>query len=167
MAFGNSYNDEERCLAAGYDNGDVKVFDLRTGTVRFETNVKNGVRTPRRRRRRRALGRSRRPWRQVCGIEFDRKEIPMNKFVATCLESQFTVWASPPPPPPAGAGAAGAGAEEPRPGAQDARTQHPKKGMASLACKTEQGATLWGVKHLPQNREARGLAAAGAGDQPR
>ena len=44
MAFGNSYNDEERCVLAGYDNGDVKLFDLRTGTVRYETNVKNGVR---------------------------------------------------------------------------------------------------------------------------
>lgn len=31
-------------MLAGYDNGDVKMFDLRTGTVRFETNVKNGVR---------------------------------------------------------------------------------------------------------------------------
>lgn len=26
---GNSYNDSERCIAAGYDNGDVKLFDLR------------------------------------------------------------------------------------------------------------------------------------------
>ena len=30
VAFGNSYNDEERCVLAGYDNGDVKMFDLRT-----------------------------------------------------------------------------------------------------------------------------------------
>lgn len=28
---GNSYSDEERCVAAGYDNGDVKLFDLRYG----------------------------------------------------------------------------------------------------------------------------------------
>ena len=28
VAFGNSYNDAERCIAAGYDNGDVKIFDL-------------------------------------------------------------------------------------------------------------------------------------------
>lgn len=45
VAFGNSYNDEERCLLAGYDNGDVKMFDLRTGTIRYETNIKNGVRS--------------------------------------------------------------------------------------------------------------------------
>lgn len=30
VAFGNSFNDEERCVLAGYDNGDVKLFDLRT-----------------------------------------------------------------------------------------------------------------------------------------
>jgi hypothetical protein len=34
VAIGNSYNDQERCVLAGYDNGDVKMFDLRTGTVR-------------------------------------------------------------------------------------------------------------------------------------
>lgn len=34
VAFGNSFNDEERCLLAGYDNGDVKMFDLRMNRVR-------------------------------------------------------------------------------------------------------------------------------------
>lgn len=43
VAFGNSYNDAERCIAAGYDNGDVKIFDLRTNTLRWDTNVRNGV----------------------------------------------------------------------------------------------------------------------------
>lgn len=33
MAFGNSFNDNERCLLAGYDNGDVKMFDLRMNKV--------------------------------------------------------------------------------------------------------------------------------------
>jgi hypothetical protein len=33
VAFGNSFNDEERCVLAGYDNGDVKLFDLRTNKV--------------------------------------------------------------------------------------------------------------------------------------
>jgi hypothetical protein len=37
----------------------------------------------------------------VCGVQFDRRDIPMNKFVVTCLESQFHVF--------------------------DARTQHPQK----------------------------------------
>lgn len=44
VAFGNSYNDEERCVIAGYDNGDIKLFDLKTMSLKWETNVKNGVR---------------------------------------------------------------------------------------------------------------------------
>ena len=32
MAFGNAFNEHERCLLAGYDNGDLKLFDLRTNT---------------------------------------------------------------------------------------------------------------------------------------
>ena len=43
LTAGNSYNDTERCVCAGYDNGDIKLFDLRTMTQRWETNVKNGV----------------------------------------------------------------------------------------------------------------------------
>lgn len=42
VAFGNAYSDDERCIVAGYDNGDVKLFDLRTQTMRWETNVGNG-----------------------------------------------------------------------------------------------------------------------------
>ncbi len=33
VAFGNAHNDEERCVAAGYDNGDIKLFDLRMNVV--------------------------------------------------------------------------------------------------------------------------------------
>ena len=43
---------------------------------------------------------------QVCSIEFDRKDIPMNKVVATTLEAKLSVY--------------------------DLRTQHPTKGFASL-----------------------------------
>ena len=63
VAFGNSYSDDERCIVAGYDNGDVKVFDLRANTMRYETNVSNGV----------------------TSIEFDRKDIEMNKMVVSIL----------------------------------------------------------------------------------
>ena len=42
----------------------------------------------------------------MCGLEFDRKDIEMNKLVATCLESKFHVF--------------------------DMRTEHPKKGYASV-----------------------------------
>lgn len=32
-------------MCAGYDNGDVKLFDLRNMSLRWETNIKNGVRS--------------------------------------------------------------------------------------------------------------------------
>jgi WD40 repeat protein len=67
VSFGDSYNDMDRCLVTGYDNGDVKLFDLRTNTVRWETNCSNGV---------------------TCA-EFDRKDIEMNKLIVTTLESTF------------------------------------------------------------------------------
>ena len=67
VAFGNSYNNEERSVLAGFDNGDVKLFDLRTNTMRWETNCKNGV----------------------TSVQFDRPDIAMNKIVVTTLESKF------------------------------------------------------------------------------
>lgn len=45
-------------------------------------------------------------FRQVCFVEFDRKDINMNKLVATVLESKIHVF--------------------------DMRTQHPKKGFAKM-----------------------------------
>lgn len=70
VAFGNSYNSDERIVVAGYDNGDVKMFDLKTMSLRWESNVINGV----------------------CDIEFDRNDIQMNKLVVTTLESKFFVF---------------------------------------------------------------------------
>lgn len=117
VTFGDSHNNDERAVAAGYDNGDVKLFDLRNMSLRWETNVKNGV----------------------CGVEFDRKDIKMNKLVVTTLEGGLHVY--------------------------DMRTQHPEKGFA---CVSERDAgrslgtngvisgakaTVWCAKHLPQNRE--------------
>ncbi|KIZ04239.1 WD repeat-containing protein 92 [Monoraphidium neglectum] len=126
VALGNSHDDEERCLLAGYDNGDVKMFDLRTNTVRWEANVKNGV----------------------CGLQFDRADIKMNKFVAACLESQLHVY--------------------------DARTQHPREasagdarsgslGFAGMTEKLARGTTVWGAAHLPQNRDVF-MAHSGDGE---
>ena len=40
---GHAYNTEERSVVAGYDNGDIKMFDLRKMALRWETNLKNGV----------------------------------------------------------------------------------------------------------------------------
>ncbi len=66
VGFGNSYNDDERCICAGYDNGDVKMFDLRTTGTLWETNVDNGI----------------------TSVQFDRQDIEMNKLVVTTLESR-------------------------------------------------------------------------------
>lgn len=44
---GHAFNEQDRCVCAGYDNGDIKLFDLRNMSVRWETNIKNGVRSTR------------------------------------------------------------------------------------------------------------------------
>ncbi|NXJ49598.1 WDR92 protein, partial [Spizaetus tyrannus] len=110
---GNAYNQEERVVCAGYDNGDIKLFDLKTMSLRWETNIKNGV----------------------CSLEFDRKDVNMNKLVATSLEGKFHVF--------------------------DMRTQHPTKGFASVSEKAQKS-TIWQVRHLPQNRDIF-MTSGGAG----
>jgi WD40 repeat protein len=105
VAFGNNFG-EERCVAAGFDNGDVKMFDLRTNTVVWETNVSNGV----------------------CAIEFDRKDIEMNKMVVGALEANFAVY--------------------------DLRTRSAEEGFAHLTEKgAHKGSTVWQCRHLPQKRD--------------
>ena len=103
VAFGNSVGDE-RCIAAGYDNGDVKLFDLRTNSMRWETNASNGV---------------------TC-VEFDRKDVEMNKLAVCTLESRFRIF--------------------------DVRTQHAEEGFAHVAEKAHK-ATVWLARFLPQNRD--------------
>lgn len=92
-------------VAAGYDNGDLKMFDLRRMSLHWETQVPNGI----------------------CGLAFDRKDIEMNKLLATCLEGRLHMW--------------------------DLRTFHTKQGFAGLSHKVEKGQTIWGGHFLPQNRE--------------
>ncbi|XP_044265135.1 dynein axonemal assembly factor 10 [Tribolium madens] len=104
VAFGNSYNNEERVVAAGYDNGDLKVYDLRSMAVKWSKCLKNGI----------------------VSLQFDRKDIPMNKLVATTLESKIFCF--------------------------DVRTQHPTRGFAQVVEKAH-SSTVWCARHLPQNRE--------------
>lgn len=61
VAFGDSYNKDERCVCAGFDNGDIRVFDLRTLQIRWESNVRNGV----------------------CGLETNNKYKPLEKLIAS------------------------------------------------------------------------------------
>lgn len=104
VSFGNSFNNDERCICAGFDNGDIKLFNLRTNKIQWEKNCKNGI----------------------TSIEFDRKDIEMNKLLVTTLESKFHCY--------------------------DVRTQHAKDGFACLYEKAHRS-TVWMGKHLPQNRD--------------
>lgn len=101
VTFGNSFNTEERVVVAGYDNGDVKMFDLRSMSLSWESNLRNGV----------------------CSLEFDRKDIAMNKLVATTLESKLYVF--------------------------DVRTSHPKRGYPFL---TEKVGFVMGREFLHATR---------------
>ena len=103
VAFGNSFGDE-RCVAAGYDNGDLKIFDLRANAMRWETNLGNGI----------------------TSVQFDRKDVEMNKCVVTTLESRFRIF--------------------------DLRTQHAEEGFASVTERAHK-ATVWLSRHTPQNRD--------------
>ena len=60
------------------------MFDLKAMRVRWETQLENGI----------------------CGLAFDRKDIDMNKLLATCLEGRIHMW--------------------------DLRTFHEKKGFAIM-----------------------------------
>jgi len=104
VAFGNAFNAEERIVCAGYDNGDIKMLDLRAMELRWETNVSNGV----------------------CSLEFDRRDIKMNKLIATTIESHFYVF--------------------------DIKVQHPTKGFGYIKNNVHKH-TIWTVRHLPQYRE--------------
>lgn len=105
VAFGNSFNDNERNIIAGYDNGDLKMYDLRKNSLVWDHNLLNGV----------------------CGVQFDRKDTKMNKVVVTTLEGKVHVF--------------------------DMRTHHFEHGYTSLEHKMKKSSTIWGVEHLPQNRD--------------
>lgn len=64
---------------------------------------------------------------KVCSLEFDRKDIIMNKLLATTLESKLHVF--------------------------DMRTQNDNHGGFASVSEKAHGSTVWLGKHLPQNRE--------------
>ena len=70
----------------------------------------------------------------VTALEFDRKDIAMNKLVATTLESRLALY--------------------------DMRTYNVDKGYANLSHKAH-NSTIWFAKHAPQNRE---IFVTGGGD---
>lgn len=104
VGFGNSEDHKERILSAGYDNGDLKLFDLKMNKLIMDENLKNGI----------------------CGLEFDRKDIKMNKLVCTTLEGNCHIF--------------------------DLRTYHKVKGFSSI-CEKISDSTVWGIRHSPFNRD--------------
>lgn len=67
VAYGGCFNREERNLGIGYDNGDIKIYDLRMGKLIYGENVKSGI----------------------VSIEFDKKNIQFNKMVVSTLDSKI------------------------------------------------------------------------------
>ena len=67
----------------------------------------------------------------ICGLQFDRKDTKMNKLVASTLEGKLHVF--------------------------DMRTYNIDSGYASLEEKAPETKTIWGVSHLPQNRDLFGV----------
>jgi WD40 repeat protein len=70
VCFGNTVSQHDPVVVAGYDNGDVRLIDLRNMKVRWETNTKKGV----------------------CHVSFDRKDILMNKLSVACLNGSLSVY---------------------------------------------------------------------------
>lgn len=106
-AFGNSFNGTDRCVVTGYDNGEVKMLDLRSMRIRWETQLPSGV----------------------CHLSFDRKDIQMNKLMASCLDGFLHVF--------------------------DVRTYHPQSGFANYSHKVT-NSTIWGCHPIPHDRETMG-----------
>eukprot|EP01119_Soliformovum_irregulare_P024362 TRINITY_DN8716_c0_g1_i3.p1 TRINITY_DN8716_c0_g1~~TRINITY_DN8716_c0_g1_i3.p1 ORF type:complete len:215 (-),score=44.00 TRINITY_DN8716_c0_g1_i3:154-798(-) len=103
VAFGNSHGDE-RTLCAGFDNGDLYMFDLRKNSIMWTHHFDKGI----------------------CCIEFDRKDIEMNKLGVSLLKSEFQIF--------------------------DLRTFNTTKGYSFLST-TAHDSTIWTIRHLPQNRD--------------
>ena len=70
VSFGNSFDYKERCIGLGYDNGDVKLYDIRASKLKWKTNLKYGI----------------------SSIEFDKKDSQMNKMIATTFESKLHIF---------------------------------------------------------------------------
>ncbi|XP_043911889.1 dynein axonemal assembly factor 10 [Protopterus annectens] len=104
VAFGELLRNEKRVGCSGHDHGVIKILPYRHMALHWPTSILNCV----------------------CWVEFDRKDINMNKLVATSLEGKFHVF--------------------------DMRTQHPTKGFASVSEKAHKS-TVWQARHLPQNRD--------------
>lgn len=70
VCIGNSVTSNDRYLAIGYDNGDLKIFDLRINQFKYQVNIGNGI----------------------IHIEFDRVDIEANKLLVCTLEGKIYIF---------------------------------------------------------------------------
>uniref|UniRef100_A0A8C9H2P8 G-beta repeat protein n=1 Tax=Piliocolobus tephrosceles TaxID=591936 RepID=A0A8C9H2P8_9PRIM len=66
----NEEGEENLSICAGYDNGDIKFFDLKMMSIEHEVNVNNGV----------------------CSISYDRKDTKKNKLICSTLEGNIYIF---------------------------------------------------------------------------
>ena len=106
LAFGGCFNSEERTLGIGYDNGDIKIYDLRIDKLFYGENFKSGI----------------------CSLEFDKKNIPINKMVATTLDSKIYLF--------------------------DFKNLDKNNNLFyDKLCEEVNNTTIWGTKFIPQKRD--------------
>ena len=67
VAIGNHHSEADPYILASYSNGDLRMFDVGTGSQIWTTNLNSGV----------------------VAAKCDRADIEMNKFTAVCMNSQF------------------------------------------------------------------------------
>ncbi|RGB25458.1 WD repeat-containing protein 92-like protein [Rhizophagus diaphanus] len=65
VAFGNAWNNKERVLAAGYDSGEIKLFDLKAMSTLSELTISSGV----------------------VSLEFDRQYTKLNRLTVGSLKT--------------------------------------------------------------------------------
>lgn len=104
VCFGNNYNNNsDKNICCGYNNGDIKLINLLTNKITLNKNLNNGI----------------------TNIEFDRKNIKMNKLLVSTLESKYYIF------------------------------NMEFDNYCYLEYKLQNGmnSTIWNVKTLPQNRD--------------
>jgi WD40 repeat protein len=70
VSMGGTSGPQDRTVIAGFDNGDVKLWDLRTSTVTWETNLRNGV----------------------VALQLSDRTGPLKRLVAGCLSGQIVTF---------------------------------------------------------------------------
>lgn len=87
VAFGNAHSEAERWVAAGYEGGTVRIFDLRAGRVMWEEAGRGGGGGG----KGGGGGGGARGW-GVNSLEFDRRDTPANRLLAARTDGRVRVW---------------------------------------------------------------------------